>query len=627
MRLFLLLCVFATGFLQSQGKVPLNVLHIDEHFKKSTFPVNLQALEDTSFSLSSLEAAHELDNKTKYKVQNKANFGYSKAAFWLSIGLLNVDKISRRITVSLENSNIDSVSFWLNRGYGYELIGMAGDHLPPKKWVERSRQPSFTVTLYPGQQLGLMMRARNSHSGNMILPVRIWDANHFNLYQQAYHLVWGLYFGFLLINIALAFSAVIMLRNGLYVWYALFLISSLAYTFISFGFSYQYITGSWPGSNDQLRTTTLILLSLFMMRFAQQFLQLKKHYKKIHLALSAIMLIQITLLISSLFALEFFRTNFNVIFPWFLGLILVGNITLFVSSSMLIKAEPLRSKAFVFAFGLSLTGGIILILTDLNFLPYSMFTIHAAWLGNSIEIIIFTGILFMELKLVGDQKVKLEQIVANEQSRRIQEFFRGQEKERERIARDLHDHVAGTLVGARFLLPNPNRLTQLLDERTLTGYKRALQSLDNSIKDVRNLSHDLQPPTLNGKSLKFELLRLVSDYSTMQPNTQYKLQYDLEDFIINDDTAVALYRICQECLQNSFKHAKATEIQVVLFNQQMKVFLKIRDNGQGFDMQAPTTGIGIQNIKGRLSFTKNLTSNIESQPGKGTLVEISFESA
>ena len=627
MRLFLVVWVLGFGCVQSHAQSALNVLRIDKGFKKSAFPAYIQVLEDTSFSLSSIEAAHALDNQKRYKVQNQANFGYSKAAFWMSTELLNADNSNRRITVSLENSNIDSVSFWLNRGYGYELVGMAGDHLPQKEWVERSRQPSFTFTLYPGQQLGLLIRARNSHSGNMILPVRIWDANHFNLYQQGYHLAWGLYFGFLLINIALAFSAVIMLRNGLYVWYALFLISSLAYTFISFGFSYQYISGGWPASNDQLRTTAVILLSLFMMRFSQQFLKLKQHFIKVNLVISVIMLVQLTLLISSLFILEFLRENFNLIFPWFLGLMLLGNLLLFISSFALIKTEPLRSKAFIFAFGLSLMGGIVLILTDLNFLPFTMFTIHAAWLGNSVEIIIFTGILFFELKLVGDQKIKLEQIVANEQSRRMQEFFRGQEKERERIARDLHDHVAGTLVGARFLLPNPNRLTHLLDERTLSGYKRALQSLDNSIKDVRNLSHDLQPPSLNGKSLKYELQRLVSDYRTIQPHVAYQLQYDLQDFILNDDTAIALYRICQECLQNSFKHAEATEIGVTLFNRNLRVFLRIADNGKGFDLHSPTNGIGLQNIKGRLSFTKNLKSSIESQTGKGTVVEISFDCA
>lgn len=604
-----------------------HVLFIERDFKKSSFPARLQILKDTSFSLRSEEVAQYLDRVDAAAPEKKAHFGYSYAAYWLSTQLVNQDTVSRQITVSLENPNIDSVTFWLNRGYGYELMGMAGDHLPQRAWIEGSRQPAFTFMVHPNQRIGLLIRARNSFSGNMILPIRIWDANHFDLYQQGYHLVWGLYFGFLLINIALAFSAVLMLRNGLYVWYALFLISSLAYTFISFGFLYQYISGDWPTSNDQLRTTSVILLSLFMMRFSQLFLRLKAHVKKLHQALSVIMLVQIMLLLSSLFILDFLRNNFNIIFPWFLALMLTGYLVLFIGSFSVLRKEPLRSKAFMFAYGLSLIGGSVLILTDLNLLPYNMLTTHAAWVANSIEIVIFTGILFYELKLIGDQKLELEQMVAQEQNQRMKEFFRGQEKERERIARDLHDHVAGTLVGARFLLPNPNRLANLLDDRSLTGYKRALQTLDNSIKDVRNLSHDLQPPSLNGKSLKYELQRLVSDYGTMQPQVVYQLRYDLQELMINDDTAVALYRICQECLQNSFKHAAATRIQLELFNDHMRVYLRISDNGKGFDLSARTSGIGIQNIQSRLAFTKNLKSIFESRPGEGTFIELSFDCA
>ncbi|MBA4303834.1 MAG: hypothetical protein C0424_06380 [Sphingobacteriaceae bacterium] len=615
------------GFLSSSIHAQTHTFTVNTGFKKSRFPAFFQSIEDSSFSLSSIQVAHLFDDNKTIKAKNRANFGYSRAAFWLGTQLFNNSHTLQQLTISLENPNIDSVEFWLNRGYGYELMGMAGDHLPQKNWIEGSRQPSFTFVMQPHQKIGLLIRARNSYSGNMILPFRLWDANHFDLYQQGYHLAWGLYFGFLLINIALAFSAVLMLRNSLYVWYALFLLSSLAYTFISFGFSYQYFTGSWPGSNDQFRTTAVILLSLFMMRFSQLFLRFKVHFKKLNQLLSVIMLVQISLVISSLFVLDFLRSNFNYIFPWFLGLMLTGYIILFIGSFGLLRLEPLRARAFILAYGLSLIGGGILILTDLNVLPYTMLTVHAAWFGNSIEIVIFTGILFYELKLMGDQKLKLEQIIAEEQNQRMKEFFRGQEKERERIARDLHDHVAGTLVGARFLLPNPSRLANLLDERSLTGYKRALQTLDNSIKDVRNLSHDLQPPSLNGKSLKYELQRLVSDYRSIQPLVEYQLHYELEEFMINDDTAVALYRICQECLQNAFKHAEALYVRVELFNQQSRVFLRISDNGKGFNPQTKTSGIGIQNIQARLAFTKNLKSTLQTKLGEGTSIQLSFDCA
>lgn len=623
----LLFSVILMLFSFGEGGAQQAVYQVDNQFKKSNFPANFTVLEDKSFEATPTEAFQKIKEKSHKPPVYRANFGYSRAAFWLSTQISSVASFPKQITISLENPNIDSVEFWINRGYGFELMGSAGDHIPHEQWIKPSRQPSFSLTIFPEQKMDILVRARNNYSGNMILPMRIWDSSYFHWYQTGYHLVWGLYFGFLLINFALACWAVIMLRHILYAWYALFLISSFAYTSLTFGFFYQFISGNWPGSNDLLRTIVVIFLSIFLLRFSQLFLRLKAHFWKLHFLISAIIGVQLAFLVSSLFFFEFFRTNFNAIFPWILTLILSGYLVLFFVSFWLIRKEPLRSKALMSAYGLSLIGGGILILTDLNLLPYNMLSIHAAWLGNSIEIVIFTGFLFYELKLIGEQKIKLEQMVADERQQRMIAFFRGQEKERERIARDLHDHVAGTLVGARFLLPNPLNLRHLLDERTLTGYQRAIQTLDNSIKDVRNLSHDLQPPSLNEKSLKYELQRLISDYNAMQPQVNYHLHYELDDSIIDTDMAVAVYRICQECLQNSFKHANASNIHVHLYNKEHRVHLSFSDDGQGFDTSTQANGIGLQNIQTRLGFANNLVYCLESSPGKGTSIQLAFDGA
>lgn len=617
-----LLWVFLMPFQLLAG---VDTLYVPHNFKASSIPPPMQVFSDVSFSATPEFINDIMLLKGRTLSSNDVNFGYIKAAFWFKIIIHNSTQEEVDLIVSLDNSNIDSVSFYLREHLSFKSIGIAGDHIPHKRWVLGTRQAAVAFKLSAGETQTLLIKARNSYSGNMILPVRVWNQNYFNAYQQGYHLVWGFYFGFLLINIALAFSGILLLRAPIFLWYGLFLIASLLYSGFSFGFMYQYFTGHYPMSNDSFRTTTLILVSGFMFKFAQSFLRTKELNPMLHLLINVCLAIQLLLLTASIFILDFLRANFNSIFPWFLILVLMGYVLIVIAAVTNLKKAALRSKAFLSAYSVSLLGGMILILTDLNVLTFNSLTLHAPWIGSIIEIVIFTGIMFFEFKLVGDQKIKLEQQVTEEQTNRLTEFFRGQEKERERIARDLHDNVAGSLVGARFLMPMPQKLVHKLEPKELLSYERALHTLDRSIRDVRNLSHNLQPPAIDSLSLKYELERLLADHQAMEPKTIFHLSYKIDPSLLNNDVAVAIFRICQECLLNIFKHAFATSVHLMIESNERVVSIYVTDNGRGFNKTEVGDGIGLQNIRSRLAFTKNLKTQIDSAPEQGTHISISFE--
>jgi signal transduction histidine kinase len=602
-----------------------DTLFIRADFKASSIPPPMQVFKDTSFNASFDLINDTMAKKSQALNQSKVNFGYVKAVFWFKIVIHNPTDNEVNLIVSLDNSNIDSIAFYLKDQAGFQLIGIAGDHVPHDEWVQGNRQAAVAIKLATGETNTLLIKARNSYSGNMILPIRVWNQNYFNTYQQGYHLMWGFYFGFLLINIALAFSGVVLLRTPIFIWYGLFLLVSLIYSGVSFGFVYQYFTGNYPMSNDSFRTITLILVSGFLLKFAQSFLRSKEFNPTLNLLINACLVIQIILLTASLFIIEILRANFNVIFPWFLVLILTGYVLIIIAAFSNLKQAPLRAKAFLSAFSASVFGGSVLVLTDLNLLPYNNLTLHAPWIGSILEILIFTGIMFFEFKLLGDQKIKLEKLVAEEQTNRLTAFFRGQEKERERIARDLHDNIAGSLVGARFLMPMPQTLVDKLETKVLLHYQRALQTLDSSIRDVRNLSHNLQPPAIDSLSLEFELRRLMADHQAMEPKTDFHLSYKIDERLLNSDMAVAIFRISQECLLNIFKHAFATSVHLILESTEKKISISVTDNGRGFNTLEVGDGIGLQNVRSRLAFTKNLKTQIESSPEQGTHISISFD--
>jgi two-component system sensor histidine kinase UhpB len=135
----------------------------------------------------------------------------------------------------------------------------------------------------------------------------------------------------------------------------------------------------------------------------------------------------------------------------------------------------------------------------------------------------------------------------------------------------------------------------------------------------------LQPPAIDSLSLKYELERLIADHQAMEPKTIFHLSYKIDASLLNNDVAVAIFRICQECLLNIFKHAFATSVHLMIESNERVVSIYVTDNGRGFNKTEVGDGIGLQNIRSRLAFTKNLNTQIESAPEQGTHISISFE--
>jgi signal transduction histidine kinase len=157
-----------------------------------------------------------------------------------------------------------------------------------------------------------------------------------------------------------------------------------------------------------------------------------------------------------------------------------------------------------------------------------------------------------------------------------------QEKERNRIAQDIHDGLVSQL--------NVIRLSKKEDEKAINA------KLKECIKTVRLISHDLMPPLIEKTPLEDLLTKLLVSLETSVEVTVYKM-------IQNTDTIEAsiklqIFRIVQEVTTNIIKHANASKVQCLLRITNKNIVLKIEDNGVGFKT-AETAGLGLNNIIAR----------------------------
>lgn len=194
-------------------------------------------------------------------------------------------------------------------------------------------------------------------------------------------------------------------------------------------------------------------------------------------------------------------------------------------------------------------------------------------------LILFTRLYFTRILT---EKEKLQDTIIQHQEQLLQDSILVQERERTRIAADLHDVLISKLN------------ISLLTLNTTQDQVTTSSLLQKSIQVARQISHDLSPPLLE----KSGLLELIDDF-LLPLKDSYSIQLQKQSnhsLPLNPKIKLQVFRICQEVLNNIFKHAQATQIKVkVLFEDS---FLKVRisDNGRGFDPNNIDRGLGFKNI-------------------------------
>ncbi|MHA6260478.1 sensor histidine kinase [Sporosarcina sp. CAU 1771] len=215
------------------------------------------------------------------------------------------------------------------------------------------------------------------------------------------------------------------------------------------------------------------------------------------------------------------------------------------------------------------------------------------------------------------QKKSLQRITderAETQDQLIQEQII---QERQRLARELHDSVSQQLFAASMLL---SAITEGAEEgeaqKPLLQVERMVQQAQ---LEMRALLLHLRPAALNNKSLAEGLKELIDE---LKEKVLFDIQYQLEEVALSKGAEDNLFRIAQETLSNTLRHAQATEVHVLFVERDNLAIFRVQDNGIGFKEDDGKGGsYGLQNVKER-AIEIGGTCRIVSVPSQGTIVEV-----
>jgi len=210
------------------------------------------------------------------------------------------------------------------------------------------------------------------------------------------------------------------------------------------------------------------------------------------------------------------------------------------------------------------------------------------------------------------------------------QLLSAEEKERKRIARELHDGIGQTLTAIKFRVEN---MLQQMDRGKAKRIPGPLETIiplvQQSIEESRRIQMDLRPSILDDLGILATLSWFCREFQATYSGISIEKLIDIDEDEVPDSLKTVIYRISQEALNNVAKHSKSDLVHLALRKSDGKIELVIRDNGQGFDLnktlarEGAQRGLGLTSMRERTELSGG-TFAIESVPGQETIIRASW---
>lgn len=442
--------------------------------------------------------------------------------------------------------------------------------------------------------------------------IEISERKHWEAHSSRLNLIYGLSMGTFLTFTLISFSLLVIIRQRLYLYYGLYILSVFLILFSIHGYSFRFFYPERPEASQYFMLLAQFLALIFGNLYAFRFIGFRHHlrllnpFKTILISLyvlgiiNTILRYQLSEPLERFFNYLFISTEvFNILFLFFFSLYYY------------LRFKVPEALVYFISFN---AVGLAVLYTNVSFFTSALFYIpigHSLILGLTVEILILAIYMIINYKSTENKRLLAESRIAEEKIKNQFAMITGQELEKRKIALNLHDNIGSSIILLKQKL-------EILNPKKFTTQLKILRSETARIsREIRNISHELLPVTLEELGLVAATKELINvngeltfHFSELTPTYQF-----------SQKEAIQLYRILQELIKNSVQHAQAEHISIQFLTEPESFQLTYEDDGIGLDKSTFTKGLGFKSLETRVNMLKG-SNHLESEPGKGVLVII-----
>jgi signal transduction histidine kinase len=594
--------------------VPFNTLNAqnDTLFIGDTFEkINLNKISNRYSTNKDISLSEAFIHSFSFKNRSEkfAFFDVNEDFGFLTFSISNKTVSNQKLVIEIYNALINTIGFYEKDNASFRLINESGTDFPFLARLINDRNFLYPIQLNPNETKSYVFQFKKSKI-SIVVPAKIWNERAFIKQNNLQYLIIGLYFGLCIISILISLYTYTILRKSLYILYAFYIVSLGLYLSSYLGLYFQYLASTHDYYNKYIHVFfTVSTLALFTL-FALKVLNSKKHAPKLAKFLIAFLIVTIVIRFSEFIVPKAFFIEIKsiVIRFWYLSIIIMNIIMVL----LVIKSYKHQKKITLFftvAYSFLGLGSIITIINLASgYINAFYYGLPIVFYASFLEIIFLTFTIVFMVKEIYDERNVLSKQLVHQQRQFLSAFMRGEEKERDRIGKELHDNIGSKL----------SYLKRFVYEKFKDSDVDI--AVDDLCNDVRSLSHEISQSELKLVGLVSALSDLAQNYSSGTHLTvEFKSYYPPKN--ISENISNNLFRIVQEALNNIIKHADASHVDIQLIGHRENITIAIEDDGKGFDFNSTKEGLGLKNMTSRAQQLHGEIS-IDSKINSGTSVLI-----
>lgn len=243
----------------------------------------------------------------------------------------------------------------------------------------------------------------------------------------------------------------------------------------------------------------------------------------------------------------------------------------------------------------------------------------SSWLAVGISIALFVGVIF--IRRIFNFQERMDKMQKEQESKILSAIIQTEEKERRSFAANLHDGLGPLLSGIKMTMSSID-IKEINNSNQELIY-RSQDNIDYAISSLKEISNNLSPHILKSYGVERAMKRFI-DRIGLNDKTEIDFHSNLNDLRFDYQKEIIIYRVLCELLNNTLKHADASNIQIELINLNNTLSIQYSDNGKGFDIEEHWEGMGMSNIKSRIK-SVNGKIDLHSKLGKGLFIQIEMD--